>query len=509
VKISRILSIAVATAGLISSVSTASDADRLPLVQREFRGVWIATVSNIDWPSKAGLPADKQKRELIAMLDKAVELNLNAIIFQVRPAADALYPSKLEPWSPYLTGQMGKPPKPYYDPLKFAIEQAHRRGLQLHVWFNPYRVRLKDSRGEASADHSSNTRKDVVREYGDYLWFDPGEPAAVEHFIAVLNDVVQRYDVDGVHIDDYFYPYPVQDKDKKNLPFPDDSSYQRAVQEGERLERDDWRRQNVNQLIERMYKEVKQAKPWVQVGISPFGIWRPDNPPGIKGLDQYDTLYADARLWQQQGWLDYLTPQIYWQIDSKEQSYPALLNWWAEQNVKHRHLWPGNFTSKVRRDPSTPESRDSWSSDELIRQIEVTRKQPGATGNIHFSMKALMHNYDGIADKLKNGVYAGPALVPESPWLGRETPGKPNVAARGAGNGIAIDAELASGKKPWQWLVRVKTDKGWNTAVLPGAESRLSVSLEDGSHAKAVTVAAVSRLGRLGRPARVEIKSRD
>jgi uncharacterized lipoprotein YddW (UPF0748 family) len=397
-------------------------------VAREFRGAWVASVSNIDWPSRAGLPVDQQKQELTAILDKAVELNLNAIIFQVRPAADALYASKLEPWSPYLTGEMGRAPEPFYDPLEFAVEEAHRRGLQLHAWFNPYRVRMDGGRGKPSPDHSSQSRKKIVRKYGEMLWFDPGEPKAEDHFIAVLNDVVKRYDIDGVHIDDYFYPYQVTDKKGKIVPFPDTASYRRAVRRGEKLERDDWRRQNVNRLIERMYREVKQAKPWVLVGISPFGIWRPDNPPGIAGLDQYSTLYADARLWLQEGWLDYMTPQLYWRVDSEKQSYPKLLAWWSEQNVKQRHLWPGNFTSRVRRSPDAKETATVWPAEELVRQIEATRAQPGATGNVHFSMKALMRNYDGIADTLKAGVYSEPALVPESPWL-KERPAKTQVSA--------------------------------------------------------------------------------
>ncbi len=504
-----ILLIAFASAGFLYSHSDAQAAEPHPPVPREFRGVWIATVSNIDWPSRPGLPADRQKTELIAMFDKAVELNLNAIIFQVRPAADALYPSKLEPWSPYLSGQMGKPPEPYYDPLEFAVEEAHRRGLQIHAWFNPYRVRMDGARGKASADHSSQTRKDIVRRYGKMLWFDPGEPEAVEHFINVLNDVVKRYDIDGVHIDDYFYPYQVKDDDGKIVPFPDDASYKRAVRKGERLERDDWRRQNVNHLIERMYEEVKRAKPWVLVGISPFGIWRPGNPPGIVGLDAYNSLYADSRNWLQRGWLDYMTPQLYWQVESKGQNYPRLLAWWAEQNVHGRHLWPGNITSKIRRRADTQETPEVWSAEELIRQIEVTRAQAGASGNIHFSMKALLHNYDGIADKLKAGVYAELALAPESPWLRRETPARPEIAASRNGNEVLIDMELPRTKTPWQWLVRVQTSVGWKTAIVPGQQTSHVVPLEDGDGTISVTVAAVSRLGRLSQPARVKIKARD
>jgi len=479
-----------------------------PPVAREFRGVWVATVENIDWPSRPGLPTDEQQREMIAILDKCVELNLNAVIFQIRTQADALYDSKLEPWSEFLSGRMGEAPKPFYDPLEFAVREAHRRGLQLHVWFNPYRVRVPSAKGPASPDHASIADANIVRKYGKYLWFDPGEPAAENNFIAVLNDVVQRYDIDGVHIDDYFYPYQVRDEEGKVVPFPDDESYARAKSKGEVLDRDDWRRQNVDHLIHRMYDEVKQAKPWVLVGISPFGIWRPGNPPGIVGLDQYSTLYADARKWQQEGWLDYLTPQIYWQVESKGQSYPRLLGWWSKQNVKKRQLWPGNFTSKIRRKPKDGDAGKIWTADELIRQIEATRATPGATGNVHFSMKAFLQNYDGINDKLKKGLYAEPALVPESPWLGKESPGRPEASAQPADGGVAVTMSLPKGKQPWQWIVRAQTADGWKTAIVPGGERQYLLKTSDGAEPKVAIVSAVSRLGREGRPTRVEVGNR-
>lgn len=473
---------------------------------REFRGVWVATVENIDWPSRPGLSSDKQKRELIAILDKCVELNLNAVIFQIRTQADAFYASKLEPWSEYLSGQMGEPPKPYYDPLQFAVEEAHRRGLQLHVWFNPYRVRVPSAKSAAAANHASVAHPEIVRKYGKYLWFDPGAPAAEEFFIAVLKDVVTRYDIDGVHIDDYFYPYQEKDKAGKVVPFPDDETYQRAVAAGVKLARDDWRRQNVDHLIERMYTEVKKIKPWVLVGISPFGIWRPGNPPGIVGLDQYSTLYADARKWQQEGWLDYLTPQLYWQVESEGQSYPKLLGWWAEQNAKQRHLWPGNFTSRI---GDGSRKGGAWTADDLIRQIEVTRATPGATGNVHFSMKALMKNSGGISDKLKEGLYKDSALVPESSWLGRATPGKPQVSARAAEGGVAVEMKMPRGKEPWQWLVRVLTTNGWKTSIVPGGASQQLVELPNGSEANSVMVTAISRLGREGQPSRAKVVARE
>ena len=492
-------------------------------VAREFRGVWVATVENIDWPSKPGLPVDKQKQEFIAILDKCVELNINAVIFQIRTQADALYDSKLEPWSEFLTGKMGQPPEPYYDPLKFAVDEAHRRGLQLHVWFNPYRVRVPGSKGEAAPNHASVAHADSVRTYGKYQWFDPGDPASEEIFISVLTDVVKRYDIDGVHIDDYFYPYQEKDKNGKIIPFPDDETYKQAVATGVKLERDDWRRRNVDHLIERMYDEVKKEKPWVLVGISPFGIWRPGNPKGVVGLDQYATLYADAKKWEQEGWLDYLTPQIYWQVESKGQPYAKLLAWWAEQNVKQRHLWPGNFTSKVgvkpkkeegdKKDKDKDKKKEKpsppWTADDIIHQIEATRAIPGVNGNVHFSMKALMKNSGGIADKLKKGPYAEPALVPESPWLGHETPEKPDVTAKRTDAGVAVAMKVPSGKEPWQWLVRVSTTKGFKTSILPGAMSEQVVAVPTETDARSVTVSGISRLGREGQSMRAKVAKRD
>lgn len=405
--------------------------------KREFRGAWLATVDNIDWPSRRDLSTAEQQRELIALLDLAQRLHLNAIIFQVRPSCDALYPSELEPWSEYLTGEMGRPPEPFWDPLEFAIRESHARGLELHAWFNPYRALHPAARGPVAENHISRTHPEAVRQYGRYLWLDPGEPVAVEHTIAVIRDVVRRYDVDGVHFDDYFYPYPIKAEVKpppdetdddfelpdeppaqpELVPFPDDASWERALAsvdaaERETLDRDDWRRENVNQLIERVYRAIKQEKPWVKFGVSPFGIWRPAHPRQIHGFDPYSAIYADSRLWLQEGWVDYFTPQLYWAIGPPPQSYPALLNWWNAQNKRGRHLWPGNFTSRLL-DPGT----HHWDAEEVIAQVWVTRAQKGAGGNVHFSIKALARNAGGIADKLLAGPYREPALVPETPWL--------------------------------------------------------------------------------------------
>src|SRR5438128_2395687 len=306
-----------------------------PPAMREMRGMWVATVTNIDWPSKPGLSCEEQQKEMIAILDRARELKFNAIILQVRTSCDAFYPSDLEPWSEYLTGQQGKPPEPFYDPLAMWIEQAHARGLELHAWFNPFRARHPAAKSD-SPQHISKTHPELVKQYGKYQWLDPGEPAAREHTLKVFRDVVHRYDIDGVHIDDYFYPYP-----EKGVDFPDEASWQRYQKSGGKLSRADWRRQNINDLIEKTYAMIKQEKPHVKFGISPFGIWKPGFPAAVAGFNQYDSLYADAKLWLNKGWCDYFTPQLYWRISATSQPYKGLLDWWISENSKGRNIYPG------------------------------------------------------------------------------------------------------------------------------------------------------------------------
>jgi uncharacterized lipoprotein YddW (UPF0748 family) len=465
-----------------------------PEVQREFRGVWVATVQNIDWPSRPGLSTAEQQRELVALLDRARSLNLNAVVLQVRPATDALYASSLEPWSEYLTGTMGQAPSPYYDPLAFAVAEAHRRGIELHAWFNPYRARQAGAKSPVAANHVSVTRPDLVRRYGALQWMDPGEPETQAHSLAVVLDVVRRYDVDGVHIDDYFYPYKVADAAGRKLDFPDSASYARYVAGGGALGRDDWRRENVNQFVRRLYAQVRAAKPWVKVGVSPFGIARPGQPAGVCCFDQYAELYADARKWLREGWLDYWTPQLYWKIAAPQQSYPKLLAYWAGENVRGRHLWPGNYLSRV------GTGKEPWPVAEIDSQIALTRAQPGATGNVHFSMKALTANQGGVADALGEGAYAVPALVPATEWLPGRAPGTPSVAVVGGSAPAALVAPAAGEGAPWLWVVRARTGAAWHTAVLPGAQARYAPP--DGRAPDEVLVFGVDRTGRAGPTAR-------
>lgn len=463
---------------------------------REFRGAWVASVSNIDWPSKPGLSTAEQKAELLAILDLAARLKLNAIILQVRPATDALYASAFEPWSEYLTGQTGKAPEPFYDPLAFAVAEAHQRGLELHAWFNPFRARHPSGTSVIASNHISRTRPQLVRPYGRHLWLDPGEKEVRDHTLNVVLDVVRRYDIDGVHFDDYFYPYKEKDAAGKALDFPDDPSWKRYLEDGGRLDRDDWRRNNINTFIQRTYQAIKTEKSWVKFGISPFGLWRPGFPPQNRtGLDAYQQLFADSRQWLANGWVDYFAPQLYWSTADREQAYPVLLRWWSGENGRGRHLWPGIATSRI--GAGRP-------AEELVEQIRLTRKQSGASGNIHWSVKPLLQNRLGIANKLRGGVYAQAALVPVSPWLDNEPPGKPKLYSGGDGStGVfTIIWEPTGTEKVWLWVLQTRHGGQWFTEILP-VEMK-SRRLEGRSAPEVVAVSAVDRCGNLSAPAVLE-----
>jgi uncharacterized lipoprotein YddW (UPF0748 family) len=468
-----------------------------PPVRREFRAVWIASVRNIDWPSVPGLSTKEQQDELIEILDRSAALRLNAVILQVRPAADALYASPYEPWSEYLTGQMGKAPDPYYDPLEFAVNEAHRRGLELHAWFNPYRARHPSSKSAPSRDHISVTHRGLVKKYGTHLWMDPGERAIREHSIKVVLDVVKRYDIDGVHIDDYFYPYKEKDRRGRIIDFPDAPSWRRYMRSGGRLSRDDWRRSNVDSLVHQVYVGIKKSKPWVKFGISPFGVWRPGYPPQIGGLDSYSELYGDSRLWVNRGWGDYFTPQLYWPIDREDVSYRTLLEWWVQQNRTGKHIWPGNYSDKV------GSGGTSWESQEILDQIALTRAQHGATGNVYFSMRSLMDGRTGLAERIASGPYATRALVPASPWLDGIPPSMPIVrTGRDPGTGALTLSLKPQGAEPtWLYVIRSRSGSEWTTDIVPGLTASYAFSRTIGpSTIDAVVVTAVDRTGNESAP---------
>ena len=457
-----------------------------PPPAREFRAAWIATVGNSCWPSKPGLTTAQQKTELIALLDRAVALKLNAVIFQVRPACDALYQSSLEPWSEYLTGVQGRAPSPFYDPLAFAVAEAHQRGLELHAWFNPFRAHHFQAVSPLAPNHVSRTQPQLVRSYGRYLWLDPGDPAVRAYSLRVVMDVVKRYDVDGIHFDDYFYPYREKNSAGRELDFPDNASWnQFGAASG--LSRDDWRRRNVDVFMEQVYHAIKAEKPWVKFGISPFGIWRPKNPPAIAGFDAYAGLYADSRKWLREGWCDYLAPQLYWGITPPATSFTTLLNWWNGENVRHRHVWPGMNSLNV---------GGKWPPSEIINQIKATRREADA-GQIHWNITALMKNA-ALDTALRRDVYQQPALIPASPWLGATPPARPRLAVTPWKKTVTIRWDNSGAEPARWWVLQCRAFGVWTTEIFPAAVAR---RYGENFSPDAVVIRAVDRTGNLSAPA--------
>lgn len=425
------------------------------------RGIWIATVGNGDWPSTNSLTADQQRAELIDVLDRAVAAKFNTVVFHVRPAADAVYASEIEPWGAMLTGTQGKDPG--YDPLAFAVQEAHARGLEIHAWINPFRAgNTKDSLLLAPS-HLFNVRRDLVRVYGTQLWLDPGEQAVQDQSMRVVADIARRYDIDGMHADDYFYPYRQNDADRKEIDFPDSASYSRS---GTTLSRDDWRRSNVDRFIERMYREVHAIKPMVKVGISPFGIWRPGYPSSVVGLDAYQSIYADSRKWLQSGWVDYFVPQLYWTINSPGQSYPALLDWWLSQNSMNRHIWPGLAAYRT-----NSGAANQFTSSEIAEQISLTRTRNGGTGVVWFNMRSTLKG-DAPVTGLIGDLYATQALVPAYPWLDNIAPTVPTISVSGG----MVQVTPGAGEWPRWWVVRTRSATAWDTRVLFGAARRFQLT---------------------------------
>ena len=453
-----------------------------PPPTRELRGAWLATVANIDWPSKPGLPVKQQKDELISLLERAAQLHLNAIYFQVRPVADAFYASPLEPWSEYLTGIQGRSPS--YDPLALAVTEAHTRGLQLHAWFNPFRAGHPESKSPPALNHAVRTHPELIRHYGRQTWFDPGEPESQARAVSAVLDVVKRYDVDGVVFDDYFYPYPEKNWRGEPMDFPDDASWKKfGAQTGQ--SRDNWRRANINQFVQKVSQSVHTAKPWVQFGISPFGIWRPGVPVGIdaKALDAYGKLYADAPLWLRNGWVDYLAPQLYWAIAPREHSFTMLFQWWRQQNAKGRHVFAAL---------NDAESGKKFSDDEIGRQIDTVRTQTSNSGEIHYHLRNLLEN-SSLAKTIASK-YVQPTLVPASPWLATTNQPSPKLTVTTGNNSARVRWEYGGGEGPRNWLLQSRADGNWTTQIFPGGQTDFYFN---SCRPDAVSLRAVDRLGNL------------
>jgi uncharacterized lipoprotein YddW (UPF0748 family) len=459
-----VLIAACAPSGEVTGPGPAVPDTAAPAILGEMRGLWVATVANIDWPSRSNLSAAQQQAELLAILDRAASTGFNAIILQVRPAADAVYRSAIEPWGSMLSGSQGIDPG--YDPLAVAVAAAHARGMELHAWINPYRAGNTSDSARLAPSHLFRTRRELVRVYGTQLWLDPGEPEVVDHVIRVVTDIAERYDVDAIHADDYFYPYPQTDAANRPLAFPDSASYARS---GSGLSRADWRRDNVDRFVERMYREVHAIKPWVKVGISPFGIWRPGNPAGVAGLDAYEAIFADSRKWLQQGWVDYLAPQLYWAIAAPQQSFPALLDWWIAQSVRGRHVWPGLAAYRV-----SDGTAGAFTVSEITDQVRLTRARAAGTGHVLYNATSTLWRVGGaVAAALAADAYRRPAIAPPSRWLDATPPAAPGLAL-GAGTGELV-LTPGGGELPRWWVVRRRASTGWTTLVAFGTTRTIAL----------------------------------
>lgn len=505
----RIIKVVTASIFLLCSLASCSGARKAaskeeavtstPSAMREFRAAWVATVANINWPSTPGLSTDDQKKEALALLDFLQLHHFNAVILQVRPQCDALYKSELEPWSYYLTGEQGKAPDPYYDPLEFWINEAHDRGLELHVWLNPYRAHHKDGK-EISEKSIVRTRPELVVKLKEgYWWLDPAQQGTQDHSTNVVMDLVRRYDLDGVHFDDYFYPYPSYNG---GADFPDSASWSSYQQQGGKLSRGDWRRQAVNVFIERLYAKIKAEKPHVKFGLSPFGIWRPGYPESVGGFDQYEQLYADARLWLNKGWIDYFTPQLYWPINRISQSFPVLLGWWEEENTQKRHLWPG---ISVGRDSS------ARNVNEILSQVMISRGMlPSSKGIVHWSISSLTKN-PNMAKALLEGPYKTDALVPASPWLDKKAPASPNVNVATEPEKVKISWTHPEEKDVFRWVIYHQYGNEWSyTIVNHNVRSidinKVKTANNNRGELKKVSVTAIDRTGNESHRNEIDLK---
>jgi len=373
----------------------------------EFRGVWVATVDNIDWPSRGNFNADSQKVEFIRLLNMHQRNGINALIVQVRPVTDAFYPSQFEPWSEFLTGMQGRPPAPYYDPLEFMVTETHKRGMEFHAWMNPYRAVFNIGKSSIAPTHITKIHPEWFLNYGDKKYFDPGNKEAQQYLTNVVKDVVSRYAIDAIHFDDYFYPYKIPGKD-----FPDQASFR---QYGNGMSKDDWRRSNTDSIISMLSAVIKKENPKCQFGISPFGVWRniEKDPGGSRtngAQTNYDDLYADILLWLRKGWIDYVAPQLYWEFGHKIAPYEVLLDWWSK-NTYGRNCYIGLGIYRAN-------SNAAWKDHtQLPRMINALRATPNIQGMIFFSSKTFDKNPNGWGDSLRLNYFKDPAKMPAMEWL--------------------------------------------------------------------------------------------
>ena len=373
--------------------------------KREFRDIWIATVENIDFPSNKFLSSDRQKKEFISIIDRLKKDKFNAVFVQIRPSSDALYESSIEPWSEWLTGQQGRSPSPYYDPLKFIIEECHKRGIEIHAWFNPFRSVLNIHTSSISPQHVSRRHPEWNITYGNYKWLNPGIPVVREYVLNVVMDVVRRYQIDGVHFDDYFYPYQL-----KNKKFNDEKTFVQYSRGIRNLA--DWRRDNINLFVKSMSDSINKVKPQLKFGISPSGIWKNKSNDQLgsstRGSESFNNTYSDSRKWLKEGWVDYLVPQVYWHIGNIRADYKILANWW-NVNSFGKNIYIGESIYRLEYDNNI-----AWSNaSQIPSQIKLNRRLNNIKGNVFFNTNSVLKNPLGLEDSLRNNYYKYFALTPQ------------------------------------------------------------------------------------------------
>lgn len=424
-----------------------------PLQKYELRAAWIATVDNIDWPSRGNYDPELQKKEFTDLLNMHQRNGMNAVVVQIRPATDAFYPSPFDPWSEWLTGKQGKAPNPFYDPLEFMIEETHKRGMEFHAWFNPYRAVFNIRTSSIAPDHITRKKPEWFLVYGDKKYFDPAIPEVRSHVTDVIRDVVKRYDIDAVHFDDYFYPYKIAGKE-----FPDYAGFKKY---GNGMARDDWRRSNVDSIIKMLHDAIKEEKPWVKFGISPFGVWRnqdkdPTGSPTRGGLTNYDDLYADILLWLKTGWIDYVAPQLYWEIGHRLVAYETLVDWWANNSFgKHLYIGHGYYRASEK-------NNLGWRKpSEIPEQINLLRRYPTVQGSMYFSSKSFLTNPFGWNDSLRNVYYKYQAIVPVMHWMNTDKPSAPSIeSAAVKGNKLSIMVKRLPQNQPVRGFVLYRFNEG-------------------------------------------------
>ncbi|MGM0376129.1 MAG: family 10 glycosylhydrolase [Bacteroidota bacterium] len=406
--------------------------------KREMRAVWIATVANIDWPSEPGLSTDMQKDEMLELLDLAKDYNMNTVVFQIRPSTDAFFQSELEPWSEWLTGEQGEAPDPFYDPLDFVLEEADKRGLEVHVWLNPYRAVTDTADASVSSEHPVNKNPEMFVTYGSTRYFNPGLPETRDHVAGVVGDILRRYEVDALHFDDYFYPYRIQGEE-----FPDQEAFEEYPRGFSEEEKDDWRRDNVDLIIEQLHDTIEAVNPHVAFGISPFGVWRnrADDPKGSAtqaGQTNYDDLFANILRWQEEGWIDYVTPQIYWHIGKEVADYEIIADWWS-RNALGCRLYIGQAFYRIDRESNDREWR---SSRQIIKQLKLNRTYPNIDGSMYFSAKTMHNNPRRLKQKMQRRLYRYEALPPVNPRVEQITAEPPkNLNMEVKGDSIQLEWE--------------------------------------------------------------------